>query len=72
MTGRTDKHKLAHLKENAPEYIDPSGHFVFYENLCSSNFFGRTSTRCCSRGSPGGWIRFSLTKLIDTYHRKIK
>ena len=33
--------------------MDPSGHFVFYEILCSSNFFCRTSPRCCSRGSPG-------------------
>ena len=23
---------------NAPDYIDPSGHFDFYENFCSSNF----------------------------------
>ena len=21
-----------------PEYIDPSGHFIFYEFFCSSNF----------------------------------
>ena len=26
--------------------------------MFSSNFFGRTSPICCSRGSPGGWIRF--------------
>ena len=25
--------------------MDPSGHFVFYEILCSSNFLGRTSPR---------------------------
>ena len=24
--------------KHAPEYIDPSGHFVFYEIFCSSNF----------------------------------
>ena len=24
---------------NAPEYIDCSGYFVFYDNLCSSNFY---------------------------------
>ena len=24
--------------KNVPDYIDPLGHFVFYENLCSSNF----------------------------------
>ena len=40
--------------KNAPEYIDPSGHFVFDEILCSSNFLGQSSPRCCSRGSPGG------------------
>ena len=34
----------------------PSGHFVFYENLCSLNFFGRTSPRSCSQGSHGIWI----------------
>ena len=47
--------------ENAPEYINPSGNFVFLKILCSLNFFGRTSSRCCSKGSPGGWIRFSYT-----------
>ena len=26
------------FSQNAPDYIDPSGHFVFYENFCSSNF----------------------------------
>ena len=41
-------------------YIDPSGHFVFYLILCGSNFLGRTSPRCCSRGSPGGWIKISF------------
>ena len=29
----------------------------FYEILRSSNFFGQTSPRCCSRASPGGWIK---------------
>ena len=48
--------------KNTPQYIDPSGHFVFYENFCSSNFLGRTSPRCCSRGSPGGWIKISFYK----------
>ena len=24
--------------KNAPEYIDPSGHLIFYEIFCSSNF----------------------------------
>jgi hypothetical protein len=24
--------------KNAPDYINPSGHFVFYEFFCSSNF----------------------------------
>ena len=24
---------------NAPEYIDPSSHFVFYKKICSSNFY---------------------------------
>ena len=34
--------------KNAPIYIDPSSHFVSYEILCSSNYLGRTSPRCCS------------------------
>ena len=46
------------------EYIGPSGHFVFYEIFCSSNFFGRTSPRCCSRGSPGGWIKISFLQKL--------
>ena len=46
--------------QKCTKYIDPSGCFVFYEILCSSNFLGRTSPRCCSRGSPGGWIKISL------------
>ena len=25
--------------KNAPDYIDPSGHFVLYEHFCSSNFY---------------------------------
>ena len=25
--------------KNAPEYIDPSGHFVFYDIFCSSNSY---------------------------------
>ena len=45
------------LKKNAPEYIEPSGHFAFYGILFSSIFFGWTSTRWCSRGSPDGWIK---------------
>ena len=58
--------------KNSPDYIDPSGHFVFYKILCSSNFFGWMSPRCCSRGSPGGWIKnFFFIKLVDIYHRKI-
>ena len=32
----------------------------FYKILCSSNFFGRTSPRCCSWGSTGGWIKISF------------
>ena len=47
------------LTKNAPEYIDPSGHF-FYEILCSSNFLGRTSPRCCFRESLGDWIKISF------------
>ena len=26
------------FSQNTPDYIDPSGNFVFYEILCSSNF----------------------------------
>ena len=50
--------------KNAPEYIDPSGHFVFHEISCSSNFLGRTSPRCCSRGAPGGWINIFFLKIF--------
>ena len=35
--------------------FNPSGHFVFYEILRSSNFFSRTSPRWYSRGLSGGW-----------------
>ena len=56
--------------KNAQEYIEPSGDFVLYEILCSSNVFGRTSPTWCYRGSPGGWNNF-FTELIDTYHGKI-
>ena len=44
------------------DYIDPSGHLVFYE----------TSPRRCSRCSPGGWIAIFFTELVDDYHRKIQ
>ena len=27
------------FSQNAPDYIDPFGHFVFYEHFCSSNFY---------------------------------
>ena len=27
------------FSKNPPDYIDPSGHFVFYEILCRSNFY---------------------------------
>ena len=47
-------------------YRPSSSHFVFYEILCSF-FGGWTSPRCCSRGSPGGWIK-KFTKLVDIYH----
>ena len=40
-----------------PEYIDPSGHLVFYEILRSSNFFGRTLPKWCSRGSSGARLK---------------
>ena len=63
---------FAIFSKNSLQYIDPSGHFVFYEILCSSNFLGQMSPWCCSRGSPGGWIKISFfTKLVDIYHRKI-
>ena len=45
--------------------------FFFYEILCSSNFLGLTSPRCCSQGFPGGWIKI-FTKLVDIYHRKTR
>ena len=55
-----------HFFQKCAENIDHSCHFVFYENLCSSAFFGRTSPRRCSRYSPGGWIKISfLTKHVD-------
>ena len=60
--------------KNTPEYIDPSGHFVFYEILCSSTFFCRTPPIWCSRGSPGGLIKLKIkkiTKLVDKNHKKI-
>ena len=47
-----------HLKffsKHTPNYIVPSGHFVFYETLCS-----RTSPRRCSRCYSGGWIKMYL------------
>ena len=44
------------FSQNAPKFIDPSGHFDFHEILSSSNFFGQTSPRWCFRGSPCGWI----------------
>ena len=58
------------MRQYANVYIDSSSIFVFYEILCSSNFFCRTSTRYCSRGSPGGWIKIFM-KLVDIYHMKI-
>ena len=52
------------------EFIDPSGHFVFYEIFCSSNFLVRTSPRSCSGGSPGGRIKISFKKLVAIYHMR--
>ena len=60
------------LLKNVPDFIDPYSNFVFYGILCSLNFFGRPSPRWYSRGSPGGWIKFCFTKLVDKYHRKIQ
>ena len=39
--------------KNTPGYIEPSGHIVFYEILCSWCRW----CRCCFLGSPGGWIK---------------
>ena len=50
--------------QKAPVYIDPSGHFVFYEILCSSNFLGRTSPGCYSWGSQVVGSKFLYTKLV--------
>ena len=36
---------ICNFLKNTPEYIDPTGQFVIYEILCSSNFYGRTSPR---------------------------
>ena len=30
---------------------------LYVMKFCSTDFFGRTSPRWCSRGSPGGWIK---------------
>ena len=46
----------------------PSGNFVFYEILCSSNFFGPTYLRKYSRGD---WIKISyFSKLVDKCHSR--
>ena len=49
-------------------YIDPSGHFVFYDILCSSNFLGRTSPIHVVL-EVLQVVRSKLL-LVDIYHRK--
>ena len=53
-------------------YIDPSDNFAFCEILCSSNFFGQTSTKMMfSEVFPVRWLDNLKKKLVDTHHRKI-
>ena len=46
-----------------PEYIDPSGHFVFYEILCSSNFYNSFSF-FYSKGLKVKYLRHLQIKFI--------
>ena len=52
--------------KNSPEYINPSGHFVFYKILCSSNFLVEPHLGDVLEGLLGVGLKF-----VDNYHRKI-
>ena len=60
------------FSKNGPEYIDHTGHFVFFMRFYVVQLFCQTSPGRCSRGSCGGWKKNKFfTKLVDTYHRNI-